>query len=86
MNPHQLPAIPDNNADFSESQLDAHLEAIRQEHEPFLTRLEALAVCAIAANDWNDFYAHLIEFQSKNDLHGVTGIAIGDKTLLESQC
>lgn len=57
---------------------DEHLEAIRQEHEPFLTKLEALAVQAIAANDWDAFYQHLIEFQSENDLHGVTGIAIGE--------
>jgi uncharacterized protein YqfB (UPF0267 family) len=74
-----LPDIPEIDADFSESKPDEHLEAIRQEHEPFLTKLEALAVEAIASNDWNDFYAHLIEFQSKNDLHGVTGIAIGQE-------
>lgn len=68
----------DLDADFSESKPDEHLEAIRQEHEPFLTRLEALAVCAIASNDWNDFYKHLIDFQSEHGLHGVTGVAIGD--------
>ena len=73
-----LPDIPDIDADFSESTPDADLEAVRQEHEPFLTKLEALAVQAIAANDWNDFYAHLIEFQCEHDLHGVTGIAIGE--------
>lgn len=54
------------------------LEAIRQEHEDFLTKLEALAVEAIATNDWDAFYQHLIEFQSQHDLHGVTGIAIGE--------
>ena len=40
--------------------------------------LEALAVEAIATNDWDAFYQHLIEFQSQHDLHGVTGIAIGE--------
>ncbi|HEY9904712.1 MAG TPA: hypothetical protein V6D43_20130 [Candidatus Sericytochromatia bacterium] len=29
------------------------LEAIRQEHEVFLTELEALAVHAIASQDWS---------------------------------
>lgn len=75
---NQLPTIPDLDADFTEFVPDEHLEAIRQEHEPFLTKLEALAVCAIATNDWNDFYKHLIDFQSENDLHGVTGVAIGE--------
>ncbi len=41
------------------------MEEIRQQHEAFLTKLEALAVSAIATNDWNDFYRHLIEFQSE---------------------
>jgi hypothetical protein len=50
------------------------LEAIRQEHESWLAELEALAVQAIASNDWDSFYAHVIDFQ--NDLHGETGIAI----------
>lgn len=39
--------------------LDADLEAIRQEHEPFLTRLEALAVCALAKGDWTAVYDHI---------------------------
>ena len=43
-----LPDLPDIDADFSESKPDEHLEAIRQEHEPFLTKLEALAVLARA--------------------------------------
>jgi len=56
------------------------LDAIRQEHEEFLTKLEALAVEAIATNDWNYFYKHLIYFQSENDdLHGITGVAIGEE-------
>jgi hypothetical protein len=55
---------------------DEHLEAIRQEHEPFLTKLEALAVQAIATNNWDSFYQHLIDFQNEHDLHGETGIAI----------
>lgn len=53
------------------------LDAIRQEHESFLSDLEALAVQAIASNDWDEFYGHLVDFQSEYDLHGVTGIAIG---------
>ena len=57
---------------------DNQLEAIRQEHEGFLSQLEGLAVEAIATNDWSTFYAHLIDFQSEHDLHGVSGIAIGE--------
>jgi hypothetical protein len=67
----------DIDADFSESIAPEHLEAIRQEHEPFLTKLEALAVQAIASNNWENFYEHLIDFQNEYDLHGETGIAIG---------
>jgi hypothetical protein len=70
--------MTDIDADFSESKPDEHLEAIRQEHEPFLTKLEALAVQALATNDWDAFYQHLIEFQSEHDLHGVCGVAIGE--------
>ena len=57
------------------------LEEIRQQHEPFLTELEGLAVEAIATNDWNAFYAHLIDFQSQHDLHGITRIAVRDDEL-----
>ena len=53
------------------------LEDIRQEHEGFLTQLEALAVEAIATNDWTAFYAHVVDFQNENDLHGEALIAIG---------
>ena len=53
------------------------LEAIRQEHEGFLSQLEALAVEAIALNDWTNFYAHLVNFQNEHDLHGEALIAIG---------
>ncbi|MEW5861455.1 MAG: hypothetical protein AB1861_29425 [Cyanobacteriota bacterium] len=35
------------------------IEAIRQEHEAFLTQLEALAVTAIAKGDWDDVYDFL---------------------------
>ncbi len=56
---NHLPDIPDNDADFSESKPDEHLEAIRQEHEPFLTRLEALAVSAIAKGYWDDVYDYI---------------------------
>jgi hypothetical protein len=72
----QVMTSPD--ADFSESKPDEDLEAIRQEHEPFLTKLEALAVQAIASNDWNAFYTHVVNFKNEYDLHGATGIAIGE--------
>jgi uncharacterized protein YqfB (UPF0267 family) len=71
--------LPEIDTAFTEFSPNEHLEAIRQEHEPFLTKLEALAVQAIATSDWNDFYAHLIEFQSEHDLHGVTGVVIGEE-------
>ena len=57
------------------------LEAIRQEHESWLAELEGLAVQAIAKNDWTVFYAHLVEFQNENDLHGETGIALKNLTV-----
>ena len=57
------------------------LEAIRQEHESWLGELEALVVQAIASNNWDAFYAHLVEFQSENDQMGETGIAISTKNL-----
>jgi hypothetical protein len=52
------------------------LEAIRQEHETWLNELEGLAVQAIAKNNWDAFYAHVVDFQNEHDLHGETGIAI----------
>jgi hypothetical protein len=54
------------------------LEAIRQEHESWLNELEGLAVRAIVTNNWDAFYAHLIEFQNEYDLHGESVIAIGE--------
>lgn len=52
-----LPDLPDDiDADEGESTPDAQLDAIRQQHEPFLTRLEALAVQAIAKGYWDDVY------------------------------
>ncbi len=54
-----LPDLPDIDADFSESKPDEHLEAVRQEHEPFLTRLEALAVRAIALGSWTPVLEHI---------------------------
>ena len=35
------------------------LEAIRQEHEGFLAQLEALAVEAIASNDWSEVHDYI---------------------------
>jgi hypothetical protein len=52
------------------------LEAIRQEHESWLGELEGLAVQAIASNNWDAFYAHIVDFQNDHDLHGATGIVI----------
>lgn len=54
------------------------LEVVRSLHESFLADLEGLAVEAIASNNWDAFYAHLIDFQNEHELHGVTGIAVGD--------
>ena len=54
------------------------LEAIRQEHEGFLSQLEGLAVEAIALNDWTNFYAHVVDFQNEHDLHGASLIVIGE--------
>jgi hypothetical protein len=56
--------------------MSENLEEIRQEHENFLAELEALAVQAIAKNNWDAFYAHIVNFQNEHDLHGETGIAI----------
>jgi hypothetical protein len=52
------------------------LEAIRQEHESWLAELEGLAVEAISSNNWDSFYAHVVDFQNEHDLHGETGIEI----------
>ena len=52
------------------------LEPIRQEHESWLAELEGLAVEAIASNNWDAFYAHVVDFQNEHDLHGETGIEI----------
>ncbi len=46
---------------------DANLEAIRQEHEGFLTQLEALAVAGIATGDWTPVLAHLNEIMAWQD-------------------
>ncbi len=58
--------------------MNEDLEAIRQEHESWLGELEGLAVEAIATNNWDAFYAHIVDFQNEHDLHGETGIAIGE--------
>lgn len=57
----------DMDADFSESLLDAHLEAIRQEHETWLAELEGLAVQAIATGDWTPVLEHLNEIMAWQD-------------------
>jgi hypothetical protein len=72
----------DTDADFTEFKPDERLEAIRQEHEPFLTQLEALAVQAIATNDWDGFYAHVVDFQNEHDLHGEAEIVIGENPIM----
>jgi hypothetical protein len=43
------------------------LEDIRQEHESFLSELEAAAVHAIASNDWSAFYTRVGDFQGKQE-------------------
>lgn len=43
------------------------LEEIRQEHEEFLTTLEALAVEAIASGDWTPVLEHLNEIMAWHD-------------------
>ncbi len=62
---HALAPIPDK-------------EAIRQEHESWLAELEGLAVEAITKNNWDAFYAHVVDFQNEHDLHGESVIAIGE--------
>ena len=61
--------------------MNEDLESIRQEHETWLAELEGLAVEAIASNNWDAFYAHVVDFQNEYDLHGETGIAISPKNL-----
>jgi hypothetical protein len=39
--------------------VNQNLEIIRQEHEPFLNDLEALAVQALASGDWTEVYTHI---------------------------
>jgi hypothetical protein len=51
---------------------DNPLEAIRQEHEGFLSQLEGLAVEAIASNDWTIFYAHVTSFPNDRDCEANT--------------
>jgi hypothetical protein len=51
---------------FKETAYDP-LEDIRQEHEAFLTQLEALAVEAIATNDWTPVLDHLNEIMAWQD-------------------
>jgi len=54
------------------------LEEIRQEHEAWLAELEGLAVEAIAKNNWDALYTHVVDFQNEHDLHGKSVIAIGE--------
>ena len=56
------------------------LDYIRQVHEVWLTELEGLAVEAIASNNWEKFYAHVVDFQNEYDLHGESLIDIGEDT------
>lgn len=58
---------------------------IAQENEAWLNELEGLAIEAIASNDWTAFYAHVVDFQSENDLHGEALIAIGEDEPSDSQ-
>ena len=56
--------------------MNEDLESIRQEHETWLNELEGIAVEAIASNNWDRFYSHVVDFQNQYDLHGESGIAI----------
>lgn len=58
----------------------SELEAIRQEHESFLTQLETYAVIGIATGDWNSFYELLVDYQNQHDLPHAIGVAIGEET------
>jgi hypothetical protein len=62
------------------------LKAIRQEHETWLAELEGLAVEAIASNNWDPFYAHVVDFQNEYDLHGESVIAIEQNLTVRSCC
>jgi len=53
-------------------------EFIRQIHESWLAELEGLAVQAIASNNWDALYTHVVDFQNEHDLHGKSVIAIGE--------
>ena len=53
-------------------------EFIRQIHESWLAELEGLAVQAIASNNWDALYTHVVNFQKEYDLHGESVIAIGE--------
>jgi hypothetical protein len=57
------------------------LEELRQEHETWLNELQGIALEAIASNNWDAFYAHVVDFQNQHDLHGETGITISTKNL-----
>ena len=39
----------------------SNFEEIRQEHEPWLNDLEALAVKALASGNWGEVYGHLAQ-------------------------
>ena len=47
--------------------LPPDLEAIRQQHEAFLTKLEALAVQGIASANWTPVLEHLNEIMAWQD-------------------
>ena len=58
--------------------MNEDLESIRQEHETWLNELEGIAVEAIASNNWDALYTHVVDFQNEYDLHGESGIAISE--------
>jgi hypothetical protein len=64
---YSIATMNDIDADFSEFTPNADLEAIRQEHEPFLSKLEALAVQAIASGNWTPVLEHLNEIMAWQD-------------------
>jgi hypothetical protein len=62
------------DADFTEFKPNEHLEALRQEHEGFLTQLEALAVMAIASNDWSQVRDLINDFKVYHHLDADCGV------------
>lgn len=64
----ELPDLPDADVTVNH---DANLDAIRQEHEAFLTDLEAAAVKALATGDWNDVESCIYFYNAETKTYDV---------------